>query len=109
MNVAHLIHELNPDCVSTGSQDAYPVDKGFRPSEAHPKAANHRADAYVFDIGTDTEHLIDYTFANSMKPTGTDGAAPGGHADVDSDCHCRRCQCLPVVVGPPSESSFKLV
>ena len=83
MDVAHrvLIRELNPDCVVTGSQDAYPADKGFRPSEAHPEAVNHRADAYVFDIGTGTGHLIDYTFVNSMKSTGKDGAAPGGHAD----------------------------
>ena len=33
MDVAHrvLIRELNPDCVVTGSQDAYPADKGFDP------------------------------------------------------------------------------
>jgi hypothetical protein len=84
MDVAHrvLIRELNADCVVTGPQDAYPADKGFRPSEAHPEARNHRADAYVFDFGTGTGHLIDYTFVNSMKSTGLDGAAPGGHADV---------------------------
>ena len=77
-----LIRELNPDCVVTGSQDAYPADKGFRASDAHPEAINHRADAYVFDIGTGTGHLIDYTFVNSMKSTGKNGAAPGGHADI---------------------------
>jgi len=48
----------------------------------HPEAINHRADAYVFDLSTGTGHLIDYTFVNSMKSTGKNGAAPGGQADV---------------------------
>ena len=34
-------------------------------------AVNQPLDAYryVFDIGTGTGHLIDYTFVNSMKPS----------------------------------------
>jgi len=31
-----LIRELNPSCVVTGSQDAYPADKGFRHSDQAP-------------------------------------------------------------------------
>ena len=44
-------------------------------------AVNQPLDAHVFDIGPGTGHLIDYTFVNSMKSTGKNGAARGGHAD----------------------------
>ena len=78
-----LVQELDPECVVTSSGDAYPADHGMRVSEACPEARNHRADAYVFDYGTGTGHLIDFTFTNAAKSTGQNGAAPGSHADAE--------------------------
>ena len=78
-----MVRELDPERVATGSKDAYPADHGMGVSEAHPEAINHRADAYIFDYGTGTGHLIDFTFTNAAKSTGLNGAAPGSHADAE--------------------------
>ena len=58
MDVASRSLIRDPECAVTGSQDAYPAD-----------------------YGTGTGHLIDFTFTNSAKSTGKNGAAPGGQAD----------------------------
>ena len=78
-----MVRELDAERVATGSKDAYPADHGMRVSEAHPEAINHRADAYIFDYGTSTGHLIDFTFTNAARSTGMNGAAPGSHADAE--------------------------
>jgi hypothetical protein len=65
---------------------AYPADHGFTVSEAHSEAANHHADAFVYDSATNYGHLIDFTFTSAAKSTGVNGAVAGGQADLaDAD------------------------
>ena len=52
------------------------------------EALNHHADIYVYDVGTCTEHLIDFTFTNTASWTGKNGAVPGGHAKEAEDSKC---------------------
>ena len=81
-----LLRELDPQLVVTGSKDAYPADHGFTVSAAHPEAANHHADAFVYDTATNYGHLIDFTFTSAAKSTGVNGAVAGGQADLaDAD------------------------
>ena len=49
------------------------------------EALNHHADIYVYDFGTCTENLIDFTFTNTASWTGKNGAVPGGHANEAED------------------------
>ena len=79
--VRALLRDLNPELVVTGSNDAYPADLGMRHNDLIPEALNHRADARVYDARSGTTYLIDFTFTNSARLSGKNGAAPGGHAD----------------------------
>jgi hypothetical protein len=83
--VRAMIRELDPERVATGAKDSYPADHGMRVSEAHPEAINHRPDACIFDHGTGTGHLIDFTLTNAARSTSMNGAAPGSHADAAED------------------------
>ena len=80
-----LFRELDSELTATGTQDAYPANKRFAVSNQCPEALNHHADIYVYDMGTVAGHLIDFTFTNSARSTGKNGAAPGGHADEAED------------------------
>jgi len=81
-----LLRELDDELVVTGSKGAYPFDHGFKVSEQYPGSINHHADAFVFDTATGTSYMIDYTFTNAAKSTGTmNGAEPGSHATKEED------------------------
>ena len=111
MEVAHRVvsRELDPDVVVTGCKDAYPSDYGFETTPAHPEAVNHRADACVYDPTSNERALIDFTFTNAAKSSGTNGAKAGGHADKEQEDKERQYGGQFVGFGPASKPALVIL
>jgi len=63
---------IGPGAPGDGSRDRVPATIGFVASNSD--AINHHADACVWDSGTGTGYLIDFTFTNALaaKASGND-------------------------------------